>query len=233
MSFLVAIEGGDGAGKATAAASLATELAAHGHSATVVSFPRYDATVGGIALGSFLAGRITVEVSPKGAAVLYALDRLESLDHIERLVATNEIVIFDRYTASSMAYQAAMVEPEDSIGLMQWIYDLETQTFGIPPTDLAVYLDTPVGEATKLMLLKDQRTYTDELYDQYESNLTLQAAVRRNYEVMSNEGLAGPWITVRTCTAEGLRSPQDIGSEIADHVIGILTKRSKDKFMPL
>ncbi|RZM08508.1 MAG: thymidylate kinase, partial [Sphingomonas sp.] len=47
MSFLLAIEGGDGAGKATAAAEVVAQLVAGGTSATVLSFPRYAETLGG------------------------------------------------------------------------------------------------------------------------------------------------------------------------------------------
>jgi dTMP kinase len=44
MSLLVAIEGGDGAGKATAAAVVAARLEAMGKRTTVLSFPRYAET---------------------------------------------------------------------------------------------------------------------------------------------------------------------------------------------
>ena len=51
MSFLLAIEGADGAGKATASALVVEQLRAAGRTADVVSFPRYTETVGGWALG--------------------------------------------------------------------------------------------------------------------------------------------------------------------------------------
>ena len=51
MAFLLAIEGADGAGKATATAAVTERLNAAGLSAAALSFPRYAETVGGWALG--------------------------------------------------------------------------------------------------------------------------------------------------------------------------------------
>ncbi|RZK98498.1 MAG: thymidylate kinase, partial [Methylobacterium sp.] len=103
MSFLLAIEGADGAGKATASALVVEQLQAAGRSAAVISFPRYTDTVGGWALGAMLAGTLPRGTSPKAAAVLYALDRMESLDHLMATMAANDVVVFDRYIASNMA----------------------------------------------------------------------------------------------------------------------------------
>src|SRR5690348_753674 len=110
--MIVAIEGADGAGKATTAARLCEALNAVGRSATVIAFPRYGETVGGITIGRFLAGELAVPVTPRAAAVLYALDRLEWRDAILAAQAAHDVVIFDRYIASNMAYQAAKV-PDD------------------------------------------------------------------------------------------------------------------------
>ncbi len=230
MSLLVAIEGADGAGKATAAANVNAALIARGITASVISFPRYAETVGGTALGDFLAGRMAVPVKPKAAAVLYALDRLESVQFVAEKAAVNDVIIFDRYIPSNMVYQASKVDPSDAVDMMRWIFKLEVETFGVLPPDLSIYLDTPIENARQLMLLKTRRSYTDRQYDEHEADVMLQRAVRRNYSEMSRMGLAGPWQTVRTASsADTLRHPADIASEIVDHVLAALSSKPSDR----
>lgn len=219
MSLLVAIEGGDGAGKATAAATLTGLLEADGLAAQVVSFPRYPDTVGGHALGEFLSGRMPRTVSPKAAAVLYALDRLESAAHLAEVAAANDVVVLDRYIASNIAYQAAKVPEAEVAAMIDWIVRLETDAFDLPPPDLNVYLDTPVEAARSLILLKQQRSYTDRNFDEHEQDRDLQERVRRNYAVLAGHSRVGRWVTVSTVGADNsLRAPSDIGEEIARHV---------------
>ena len=229
MSLLVAIEGADGAGKATAAGNVRNALVALGVSASVISFPRYTETVGGIALGEFLSGRMSVPVTAKAAAVLYGLDRLESVSFVAQAAATNDVVIFDRYIASNMVYQASKVAPQDATELMHWILRLETEMFGVTPPDLSIYLDTPLENARELMLLKSRRSYTDRQYDEHEADIALQRNVRRNYAIIASTGLAGPWRVVRTALGDRLRSPQEIASEIVDHVLGRLADRNEER----
>jgi len=210
MSVLLAIEGGDGAGKATAAAGVVDALRAGGRRAAVVSFPRYGETVGGQVLGDFLAGRLGREVTPHAAAVLYALDRLESRDHLLAEMAANDVVVLDRYVASNMAYQAAKVPASEAAALMEWTLRLEIGQFALPEADLTVYLDTPVEVARALIAQKRQRSYTDRTYDEHEADLALQARVRESYAAMAAAGLGGRWVTV----AGPPRSPEEIVGEI-------------------
>ncbi|MFS0773343.1 thymidylate kinase [Sphingomonas sp. 1P08PE] len=212
--LLLAIEGGDGAGKATAAAEIAAQLNAAGRSAVVLSFPRYAETLGGHVLGEYLGGRLPHEAGPRAIATLYALDRFESAAVIAAAAARHEVVVFDRYIASNMAYQAAQVGAGEARELMGWIARLEVEQFGLPLPDLSIYLDTPVDVARGLILRKRRRSYTDEALDTYEADLTLQTRVRANYAAMAAEGLLGRWATVSTLADGALRPPREIASEV-------------------
>ena len=214
MSFLLAIEGADGAGKATASALVVEQLQAAGRSAAVISFPRYTDTVGGWALGAMLAGTLPRGTSPKAAAVLYALDRMESRDHLMATMAANDVVVFDRYIASNMAYQAAQVPVDEADAMMAWIADLETRSFALPKPDLSVYLDTPADIARGLIRQKRKRSYTDDAFDAYEADTGLQDRVRVNYAAMAAAGLLGRWATVSTVEAGASRLPADIARDI-------------------
>ncbi len=214
MSFLLAIEGADGAGKATTSALVVEQLQAAGRSAAVISFPRYTDTVGGWALGAMLAGTLPRGTSPTAAAVLYALDRMESRDHLMATMAANDVVVFDRYIASNMAYQAAQVPVDEADTMMAWIADLETCSFALPKPDLSVYLDTPADIARGLIRQKRKRSYTDDAFDAYEADTGLQDRVRINYAAMAAAGLLGRWATVSTVEAGASRLPADIARDI-------------------
>ncbi len=210
--FLLAIEGGDGAGKATTAAEIVALARDAGRSATLLSFPRYADTIGGHVLGDYLAGRLPHAASPRAAAVLYALDRFESAAAIATAAAAHDLVVFDRYIASNMAYQAAQVPAEEAPALMDWIARLEVEQFGLPRPDLSIYLDTPADVARDLIRRKRQRSYTDATFDAYEADQALQQRVRANYAAMvaGGDALIGRWATLPTMTDGALRPPREI-----------------------
>ena len=214
MSFLLAIEGADGAGKATASAAVAARLNAAGTRATVISFPRYAETVGGHMLGELLSGRLPRTASPQAAAVLYALDRYESRDHLARAAAENDVIVFDRYIASNMVYQASKVPADEAAALMGWIVALETVQFALPAPDLSIFLDTPLDRARRQVLQKQQRSYTDRGLDENEADDALQARVRANYAAIGATGMLGAWATVSTMADGAMRTPDAIAAEI-------------------
>ena len=214
MSLFLAIEGADGAGKATASAAVVDRLRADGKRAAVVSFPRYADTIGGHVLGELLSGRLPRGATPESQAVLYALDRYESRGHVADVAAANDVVVFDRYVASNMAYQAARVSGDEADRLMKWILALETGSFGLRLPDLSVYLDTPPARALDQILQKRQRSYTDRSLDENEADSALQLGVRDAYRSMVERQVAGRWITVATMTGETMRTPADIADEI-------------------
>nr|WP_206376866.1 dTMP kinase [Sphingomonas sp. G-3-2-10] len=218
VGILVAIEGADGVGKATTARTLCETLNALGRSATVIAFPRYGETTGGVTIGRFLAGEIPVPVMPKAAAVLYALDRFEWRDAILEAQAAHDVVIFDRYIASNMAYQAAKVSADEARPLMDWIGELELRQFALPSPDLCVYLDTPWELARAMILQKAQRSYTDRSFDEHEADVALQQRVRANYEDMLANGPLEPWRVVRASEDGTMRTPQAIVAEILTHI---------------
>lgn len=224
---LIAIEGADGAGKATAAAGLVAGLRDQGRKAEVISFPRYGDTMAGKALGDFLAGRTPPPDHPSALAALYALDRFESRATIARATAENDVVVFDRYVASNVAYQAAKVPAAERGGLVQWIIDLETATFGLPRPDLNVYLDTPPEVARRLMTLKGSRSYTDEALDAHEADERLQMNVRDAYSrlVGANGGALGRWKRLPTVRAGELLPAAAIVAELLQDAIGLLEVR--------
>src|SRR5436190_2253058 len=112
--MLLAIEGIDGAGKNTQAGLLRTRAEASGLSAAVLSFPRYGETRYAQFVADYLNGAYgdLGSVGAHFAALLYAGDRMESRDTVRALAEAHDLVVFDRYVASNLAYQAAKLEPQ-------------------------------------------------------------------------------------------------------------------------
>jgi dTMP kinase len=150
--------------------------------------------------------------------VLYALDRLEWLPRIEEALATHDVLVFDRYIASNMAYQAARLDAAEARGMMDWILALETGQFALPAPSVSIYLDTPWELARALILQKAERSYTSRSFDEYEADIALQQRVRGNYEAMVDAGLLGPWQVVRASEDGAMRPPEAIVTEIVRHI---------------
>ncbi|MCW3033769.1 MAG: tmk [Solirubrobacterales bacterium] len=100
---LITIEGIDGAGKSTLAASLQRELAARGLDARLVREP------GGVELAERLRALVTdpdIDVSPRTEALLYAAARAQLVAELLRpLLDGGALLLLDRFSDSTLAYQ--------------------------------------------------------------------------------------------------------------------------------
>jgi len=166
---LVSIEGIDGCGKSTHTRLLARWLRARGYKVVVTDEPT-NGPIGRI-IKRILRGELKVPVAAE--ALLFAADRLY---HLNKLILpamrAGKIVITERYTYSSLAYQSAR-------GLnLQWIAKINEKVL---KPDLAVLIDVPADVG--LRRIKGVR----EL-DTFEKDLKLQQKVRVNYLSVSKKG---------------------------------------------
>ena len=131
MSLLIAIEGIDGSGKGTQASRLVERLDTDGISCSLLSFPRYSETLFGESIGKFLNGDFgpLEAVAPQLAATLYAGDRFESRGMLLEALATQQVVVCDRYVPSNLAHQGSRVEDERQSELIEWIETIEYDVF--------------------------------------------------------------------------------------------------------
>src|SRR5258708_39110698 len=113
--MLIDLEGIDGSGKGTQARVLCDRFAQAGVSAALVSFPRYEATRFGRAVGEFLNGRFgsLQQVHPFLVSLLFAGDRFESKEFLVQAIKSHAVVVLDRYVPSNVAHQASKVEGPD------------------------------------------------------------------------------------------------------------------------
>ena len=208
MSALIAIEGIDGSGKGTQAARLQAHFVAQGLRAALLSFPQYQQTRFGAKIGDFLNGRFGSldAVHPLLVSLLFAGDRFESKELIERSLATNDVVICDRYMASNIAHQCAKVSEAERPELVEWIQHLESSIYKLPQAQMTLFLDVPVEQAQQLIAAKSQRTYTDKAADLQEADANYLQHVRNVYTQLAT----GPnWITI-PCVSNQVIRPLDV-----------------------
>ncbi len=146
---LIALEGGEGAGKSTQARLLAGALRAAGKSVVLTREP--GGTPGAEAIRGLLLGTDGEGWGPRAEALLFAAARA---DHVERLIApalaAGQWVICDRFVDSSRAYQggAGGLEDADILALHR------VGSRGLLP-DLTVLIEVPEAEVAERLKERD------------------------------------------------------------------------------
>nr|WP_229789412.1 dTMP kinase [Pilimelia terevasa] len=133
--LFVVFEGGEGTGKSTQLAKLATTLIDAGHRVAVTREP--GATPVGRRIRELLLERAEDAVTARAEALLYAADRAQHVATVVRpALERGEVVVSDRFVDSSLAYQGAGRTLPD--GDVAWLSDWATG--GLRP-DLVILLD--------------------------------------------------------------------------------------------
>lgn len=157
---LIAFEGLDQSGKQTQAERLADWCRTSGRTVHLVSFPDYATSIG-IEIGAALRGER--DYGPDVLQLLYVANRHEYRPRIEAWLAAGDVVIADRYLASSAAYGAAQ-------GLaVDWLLDIQRL---LPTPDVTLLLDiTPETSLSRKRVARDR----------FEQDLPLLGRVRAVY----------------------------------------------------
>jgi len=170
--MLIAFEGLDQSGKETQARNLRARLERDGLRVHSLSFPEYDTPIGQ-ELRKALAGER--DFSAEVMQLLYVANRLEFKARLQRWIAAGDVVICDRYRASSIAYGEAH-------GLDgRWLSEIQRH---LPDAAVTVLLD--IGPKTAAARKKTGR-------DKYERDFELLSRVRDSYRRQAAEG---NWILI-------------------------------------
>lgn len=133
--MLIAFEGLDQSGKETQARHLRTRLEQDGRKVRILSFPAYDTSIGQ-EIRQALAGER--EYSAEVMQLLYVANRFEYKPRLDLWLDAGDIVVCDRYRASSVAYGEAM-------GLdVRWLEDIQRH---LPAPTLTILLDIAPDDA--------------------------------------------------------------------------------------
>jgi dTMP kinase len=218
---LIVLDGADGCGKNTQTKLLVERLLSLGMKAKSLDFPGYERNFAGKFIGECLAGKHGdfLAVPPKIASVLYAVDRFESREKIERWLSEGYLVILDRYASSNQIHQGAKIsDPSDRQEFLEWLDVLEYQVLKIPRPDMVIYLDVPLELSLELLQKarksgesEKKKRYLEGKEDQAESDIEHLKAARVSAESVAK--MSKDWVTVR-CSGDGKILPREIINDL-------------------
>ena len=170
--MLIAFEGLDQSGKETQARSLRARIEQNGSRVHSLSFPDYGTPIGQ-EIQKALAGER--EFGPDVMQLLYIANRFEFKPRMDLWLNAGNVVVCDRYRASSVAYGEAQ-------GLDSgWLDDIQR---ALPAPDVTVLLDIAPETAVK-------RKASGR--DRYERDLALLGRVRESYR---RQAARGGWVVI-------------------------------------
>lgn len=177
--MFVVLEGGEGAGKSTLAAGLRERLEARGMRVTVTREP------GGTQAGERVRAILHGELTPWAETFAFLLARAQLVaEVIHPALARGELVICDRYTPSTLAYQGYGRGLD--LGELRRLNALATGGLE-PDVVLLLDLDPRVGLARKRGESESLRTGAEDV--------AFHARVREGYRTLA-AAESGRWLVV-------------------------------------
>ncbi|MGE2736410.1 dTMP kinase [Mycolicibacterium vaccae] len=194
--MLIVIEGVDGAGKRTLTDGLRAGFEAAGQSVATLAFPRYGVSIhADLAAEALHGAHGDLADSVYAMAVLFALDRAQARDDIDRLRAEHDVVILDRYVASNAAYSAARLHQDVDGDVVTWVRELEYARLRLPTPDWQVLLDVPTELAAQRAANREAQE-ADRARDAYERDNGLQRRTGAVYAQLAAAHWGGRWEVV-------------------------------------
>ena len=194
--MLIAFEGLDQSGKETQAKTLAARLVEAGWGVTMVSFPDYTTPIGTELYRALHGER---DYGPDVIQMLMIANRYEWKPAILRAQAEGQVVVADRYLASSVAYgEAQGLDPD-------WLF--ETQRY-LPPPALTVMID--IAPATAVARKQTNR-------DRFEQDLAMLERVRISYR---RQAAGSGWVAI-----DGERPIDEVAADVTRAAWTLLAPR--------
>jgi dTMP kinase len=194
--LFIVFEGGDGAGKSTQVTLLRAALERAGRHVTVTRQP------GGTPLGQQIRDLVLhgEHVAPRAEALLFAADKAHHVDMlIQPALQRGEVVISDRYTDSSVAYQGAGRD----LGAQE-VHDLNMWAVQDLVPDLTVVIDISAEEG---------RRRRGEVHDRLEAEKDdFHEAIRQHFLSMA-QGNPERYLIV-----DGTALPEQVHAEVMNRL---------------
>lgn len=205
---MVAVEGLDGAGKATLVDALRDAADRAGASVHTVAFPRYRDDLHAALAGEALRGELgDVHESVHAMALLFALDRRAAAGGLRRAREAHDLVLVDRYVSSNAAYGAARLAEDADGPFAAWVRATEIDRFGVPVPDHQVLVRVPDAVAANRVLSRAAAD-GDRTPDGYETDAELQRRCAAVYDGLVTRCWLSRW-SVLTPSPEGLHRTAD------------------------
>lgn len=210
---LIVIEGAcDGVGKTTQFELMKNKLIADGYTISSHHFPSYNTDHGKL-VENYLSGNYGQinDLTPYFVNSLYAVDRaITWKTELEKLYNNNNIILLDRYTTSSIIYQAAIIEDvEERKKFIDFVIDFEYNKLGIKKPDIVIFLYASFELVSKM---REERKENDGINnDIHEKDIDYMKKVYDNAMFVADYL---DWSMIK-CDSDGkMRTIEDIHKEI-------------------
>lgn len=211
-------------GKGTQAQLLVGRGRDAGLKCTLFSFPRYGTNPFSEAVARYLNGEFgsTREVPPEFSSLLYAGDRFAVRAELIQALATDDLVVCDRYVASNLAHHGAKLEAAAREAFVAWLSEIEFELYELPRPAVTVLLDAPVSVARSLVASKADRGYTKLSHDIHESDLEYLAVCRDLFMTLASQN-ERTWRVVPIVSPSGrTRTKLEIARDVIAAVIDVV-----------
>lgn len=214
MGKIIVIDGMDGSGKHTQSEMLLSRLKEDGYNVQLISFPRYGQTSSAL-VDLYLHGHICedpMKVNPYAAASFYALDRYISYEREWKAwhEKKNSIIIFDRYATANVLHQTPKVEDCYREEFIDWVYDYEYNTLGLPKPNIEFYLSVPTK--TNVELMRSRQSNSSAQVDIHE-NKSFQTICHECFDSLKDSKLSFLNI-VECCDEAGVMKDRTVINEM-------------------
>ena len=172
--MIIAIEGLDQAGKKTQTEMLVKALRKIKVKTAVFSFPDYS-TIIGKEIKNYLYGKR--KFSPEIIHYLYAANRWEKLEEIQKASSKNSVLVMNRYYHSNLVYGIANGLKE------KWLQKLED---GLPKADLVIVLDASQNESFSRKKSSRDRFEKSKKFSKKISQIYRRLAKKHRWKVVSS-----------------------------------------------
>ncbi len=168
---LVVFEGIDGSGKETQIRLLREWLANKGKKSAVLKYPTRNTQI----LNDYLEKKAVVD--PKALFLFFLADIAADRPNVEKALASNDVVILDRYVFSTIAYEVDSLDHERGSKIVESV--------GYPKPDHVILLDVDPK-------VSQERKKKQKELDRYEENVAYLGRVRSNYLRLLGERFLTP-----------------------------------------
>lgn len=170
---LIVFEGLDASFKETNSNRLMMKLKEDGYNTHLFHFPTYG-TPGCYFVEQFLSGTYKnsninnrTQVKSIANSIFYTLDRFDTYTkHIKSIYEegdSNAIILLDRWCASNIFYQTAMIKNDELfLEVADKIFELEHIIYDLPIEDAIIFMDTSYEAAIKLITDRKSSDYIED-----------------------------------------------------------------------
>ena len=205
MNPFIVLEALDAGGSQTQTDLLVGRLQQEGYATHQYHFPQEDRATGRVVYDKFLLYKNKFPFSKREQALLYILDFFSKQEEFIEILARKskkEILVSDRYTTSTMAYQTIGLTGDARKKMLTWIMWLcHKGTPALPVPDMVIFLDTPVEVSLKRLAKKKKDFFETK------SKLT---AIRNSYLKIAKEQ---KWMVFQSMDEAGNQKTREAAHE--------------------